>query len=158
MNTLRFENYRGFPDFRLEDLSTVNLLVGKNNSGKTTVLEGIHLLGSAGDPSVLMRTASRRGEIIFADDIRDEVGRDYLPDASHLFYGHRFGINSSFRILGDSTLGGMTVVVTEAPGPGGDEANKQMYIERPVRERFGRPTDDLVVQVIRYGGEKGATV
>jgi hypothetical protein len=45
---LQFEFFRGFRTLHLEGLRRVNLVVGKNNSGKTSVLEGIALLASPG--------------------------------------------------------------------------------------------------------------
>ena len=39
IRTLRLENYRSFERYELRDLARVNLLVGPNNCGKTSVLE-----------------------------------------------------------------------------------------------------------------------
>ena len=44
IESLTLENYRGFRRFELHDLGRVNLLVGTNNAGKTSVLEAISLL------------------------------------------------------------------------------------------------------------------
>jgi AAA15 family ATPase/GTPase len=41
LKSLKIENFRGFPSFELNKLGRINLLVGKNNSGKTTVLERV---------------------------------------------------------------------------------------------------------------------
>jgi predicted ATPase len=48
--TLHLKNFRGFTDLELKGLRRVNLIVGKNNSGKTSLLEGIAILS---DPSRL---------------------------------------------------------------------------------------------------------
>jgi len=42
--TLEFKNFRGFADLNLAGLKPVNLVVGRNNAGKTSFLEGIALL------------------------------------------------------------------------------------------------------------------
>ena len=60
INSVKFKNYRCFEDFSLNDLSRVNLLVGKNNSGKTSILEGLNFLQS-GNWNFLNQTLSRRG-------------------------------------------------------------------------------------------------
>ena len=39
--SIHIENFRRLENLRLDDLGTVNLLVGKNNSGKTSVLEAL---------------------------------------------------------------------------------------------------------------------
>src|SRR4051812_46279112 len=44
LTSLEFESFRGFKHLKLEGLSRVNLIVGKNNVGKTSLMEGIALL------------------------------------------------------------------------------------------------------------------
>lgn len=75
--------YRGFDSFRLSGLGNVNLLVGANNCGKTSILECIELLQSGGSPDVLHSILSRRGEL----DRMNEPGRT-LPVVRHLFADH----------------------------------------------------------------------
>ena len=41
---VEFQNFRGFADLKLRGLKSVNLVVGRNNAGKTSLLEGIALL------------------------------------------------------------------------------------------------------------------
>lgn len=61
---LKLLGYRGFDCYRLGGLSRVNLLVGKNNSGKTSVLEAAHLLAAGDLPDVLSRhIEARRGRM-----------------------------------------------------------------------------------------------
>ncbi len=42
LGTLQLERFRGFETYSLAGLTRVNLLVGKNNCGKTSILESIH--------------------------------------------------------------------------------------------------------------------
>ena len=44
INELRIENFRGFTSLDLKDLKRVNIVVGENNAGKTSLLEAILLL------------------------------------------------------------------------------------------------------------------
>ncbi len=44
IDELRIQNFRGFASLELRDLKRVNLVVGENNSGKTSLLEAILLL------------------------------------------------------------------------------------------------------------------
>ncbi len=46
LKSLKIENFRCFQSFELLDLGQINLLVGTNNSGKTSILEAIQLLTS----------------------------------------------------------------------------------------------------------------
>jgi len=41
ITTLRCQNYRGFRDFTISGLSRVNLLIGTNNSGKTSLVAAL---------------------------------------------------------------------------------------------------------------------
>ena len=97
LGTLHMHSFRGFDTYKLTDLSRVNLLVGKNNSGKTSILEAIHFLVSKGDPFVLIRSANRRGEINYASERYQQGG----PDISHCFYSHRLEPGKGFLLSSD---------------------------------------------------------
>ena len=43
LKSLDIKNFRILEDFQVNKLGRVNLIVGKNNSGKTTVLEAIRI-------------------------------------------------------------------------------------------------------------------
>ncbi|WP_238527204.1 AAA family ATPase [Saccharolobus islandicus] len=49
INGLEIQNFRGIKYCKLEDLSQVNILVGRNNSGKSTILEAIYFISSLGE-------------------------------------------------------------------------------------------------------------
>jgi predicted ATP-dependent endonuclease of OLD family len=44
LEQIHLQNFRGFESLELTGLRRVNLIVGRNNTGKTSVLEGLHLL------------------------------------------------------------------------------------------------------------------
>ena len=46
LEKLSLHGYRGFDAYELGGFGRVNLVVGKNNCGKTTVLEAIELVGT----------------------------------------------------------------------------------------------------------------
>ncbi len=82
IETLHIENFRSFKDYTLTDLRRVNLLVGPNGCGKTSVLEAVHLLRDDESNAALQRCLVARGELLNGDDMRGDV---YL-DAASLFY------------------------------------------------------------------------
>ena len=51
--SLHVRNFRMLEDFTLEKLGRVNLLVGGNNSGKSTVLEAVRVYAGNGDRELL---------------------------------------------------------------------------------------------------------
>ena len=52
LESLRIRNYRVFKDLKVDGLHRINLIAGKNNSGKTSLLEAIFLLAGAGNPQL----------------------------------------------------------------------------------------------------------
>lgn len=96
LKTLAISGFRCFKSYKLADLTTVNLIVGKNNSGKTSVLEAIHLLASGGHLSAFSDITRRRGELV------SSYRTPYRGvSISHLFFGHecqpgaRFDLSSN---------------------------------------------------------------
>lgn len=92
-SSIRISGYRGLDSFEMNGLGRVNLLVGTNNCGKTSILECIELLWAAGNPHVLSSIVSRRGEWGHAPegDARVTPGPDReVLEASHLFPNHEF--------------------------------------------------------------------
>ena len=61
MNSFEVENFRSLRHLKLEKLARVNLLVGKNNSGKTTVLEALYALIGTGTSNWLTVFLRERG-------------------------------------------------------------------------------------------------
>ncbi len=53
-NKIEIKNFKCFKKFNLEKLKRINLIFGKNNSGKTVFLEAIFLLFSNGNPRQIL--------------------------------------------------------------------------------------------------------
>ncbi len=75
LRDLSVQNYRCFEDFKIDGLAGVNLFVGNNNTGKTSLLEAIYFLVSS----------SRR--IAFYEIIRKRI--DYFCPKETLIYDCR---------------------------------------------------------------------
>jgi hypothetical protein len=116
ITSVELENYRGFSRFQLKNLARVNLLVGKNNCGKTSLLEAVQLLASHGDHRVLSETAWRRGEVVFFEEAKQ--GRQAVHVLSHFFHGHRFKSGTHLAVRASGGLGSLTIRV-EGPVPVG---------------------------------------
>lgn len=96
-HAVHIDGYRGLESFEMRNLGQVNLLVGRNNSGKTSVLEALHLLSYGTDISALWQLCGRRGER-FGEDPNRYSGEMEI-DISHLFSGHDLAIGSRFEIM-----------------------------------------------------------
>jgi hypothetical protein len=95
--SVEIDGYRGLGRFAMRGLGRVNLLVGKNNCGKTSVLEAVYLLGTGAVPSAIWRVCDLRGERF--PDIPGGSTR-MEADVSHLFAGHEIGDGSRISITG----------------------------------------------------------
>jgi len=62
INSLNIKNYRNLKELRINSLGRVNLITGKNNTGKSTILEAIALFASKGDLALIFQFLSERGE------------------------------------------------------------------------------------------------
>jgi ABC-type branched-subunit amino acid transport system ATPase component len=99
LKSLKIENFRCFQTFELQQFGRVNLLVGNNNSGKTSILEAIQLLHSRNNLEPLADAMDRRGEYFWGDGKNGfDTRREF--DISHLFYGHQVQAGKSFSISG----------------------------------------------------------
>ena len=61
LKRLQIRNFRGFNALEIDQLSGINLIAGKNNSGKTSLLEALFLLSSAGNAQIAVNTNVIRG-------------------------------------------------------------------------------------------------
>ena len=113
LSRLELRGYRGFNNFELADLRQVNLIVGNNTCGKTTILEAVELLVSGGHPAAFKRSAMRRGELVwhYRDDPQEPLvgirGTSGMPRAvlSHFFHGHGLKPGAQFRLSADDSPG-----------------------------------------------------
>lgn len=87
ISDLKIQGFRLFQDFEIHSLARVNLIVGTNNSGKSSLLEAIHLLTSDDVRSSLMYILSERGEFVSGSwDPRIQRGRGGGYQVSQIFH------------------------------------------------------------------------
>ena len=67
LESVRVRGFRGFQDLRVEGLGRINLFTGRNNSGKTSLLEAMALLAGAGFPSLAFNPIVTRGAELLAE-------------------------------------------------------------------------------------------
>ena len=77
LKSLHIENYRLFKQLDIPKLGRVNLITGKNNVGKTALLEAIRIYVSSGESSVINNIIYNRG---------DWGNRSIVEDYKSLFY------------------------------------------------------------------------
>ena len=104
LKSLKIENFRCFPSFEMQHLGRLNLIVGSNNSGKSSILEAIQLLSSQFNLELLRDAMIGRGEYISNEERNDGSVRRITRelDIRHLFHGREINVGSKFSISGDS--------------------------------------------------------
>lgn len=97
LTALTITGFRGFPKLNVAGLSRINLFVGRNNAGKTSLLEAVEILAAGGHPSVLFRSPRRRAEQLLRESAAAD--RNALDlDLRHLFNGRGLTAGARFRI------------------------------------------------------------
>lgn len=87
LDSLEIQNFRGFRHLQIERLGRVNLIVGKNNIGKSSLLEALELYARRGNPSLIWQLLRTRDEVKNVR-VRGEENLDELLVAlKYLFYG-----------------------------------------------------------------------
>ncbi|TQV65153.1 MAG: AAA family ATPase [Halothiobacillaceae bacterium] len=99
LNNLEINGFRGLSSLKLEKLGRVNLLVGRNSSGKTSVLEALQVLSSQGDPNVMLGLAHEHEEIIRGRESATRYEADFLEN---FFHGRSFPEYGQGISIGDS--------------------------------------------------------
>lgn len=95
------ENFRTFRRLELPRLGLVNLIVGKNNTGKTMLLEALKLYSGRGSNTVLQDLLADREEFERTPPIPLEVNMP-IPRFASLFHGRMLGENTPPIRLGSS--------------------------------------------------------
>ena len=126
IRTLKLNGYRGFDSYELDGLTRINLLVGKNNCGKTSLLEAINFLVSGGDPFVLEQSALRRGEVNLSDESDAPYQRNNALDISHLFRGHSLSPGTSFLLSSENNNESVSVKILDIEGIN-DESQQNLF-------------------------------
>lgn len=78
LGSLRITGFRAFSDLVVERLGRVTLVVGKNNVGKTTLLEAVHLHASGAAALVAAHGMLERREEFQPHDLDDDVDLERL--------------------------------------------------------------------------------
>lgn len=106
LDSLEIRNFRNLKELRITSLGRVNLFIGKNNTGKSTILEALAIYASKGEFKTIFELLEERGEYVSVEAIRQsEAGKnitDYNMQAlSTLFtdrvisFDKKYGISIS---------------------------------------------------------------
>lgn len=92
LNSLEIQNFRAFRHVHIERLGRVNLIVGKNNIGKTSLLEALYIYTRQGSLAAIWDVLEARGEGTRPSSDRASNGEainDQVAAVTQLFYGRK---------------------------------------------------------------------
>ncbi|MGK7873536.1 MAG: ATP/GTP-binding protein [Xenococcaceae cyanobacterium] len=101
LRDIRIKNYRCFQEFHIDGLARVNLLVGSNNIGKTSLLEALYLLVNQENPQSLLEILHNRGEVAeqFISGVPGEMSRiSTAYPVKHIFHSHQLKPNQTIHL------------------------------------------------------------
>ena len=61
LKSVTIRNFRVFEELSIDHLSRINLIAGRNNAGKTSLLEALFLLAGGGNPQIAFNSNVTRG-------------------------------------------------------------------------------------------------
>ncbi len=101
LESFQISNFRLFQHLEIEQLNLVNLIVGKNNAGKSTFLEAIKLYASNAAPTVFFDLVDARQESWFSD--AQQQPQYFASNCMrHLFFGHKLpNLSEQGIVLGE---------------------------------------------------------
>lgn len=92
LNSLEIQNFRAFHHVYIKRLGRINLIVGKNNIGKTSLLEALYIYTRQGSLAAIWDVLEARGEGTRPSSDRTRNGdaiNDQIAAVTQLFYGRR---------------------------------------------------------------------
>jgi AAA15 family ATPase/GTPase len=135
LDSLEIKNFRSLEDFQVKKLGRVNLIVGKNNSGKSTVLEALRIYAGNAHQELLEKIAQAHDEKHFLEKNIKEGAEVPLP-YEDLFSGRKFPEDEKPIVIGEiggeSALSIHHVYRVEKDYTVTDEDGKKELIKRPV--------------------------
>lgn len=129
LTSLHVSGFRDLRELEVQRLGPVNLFVGANNSGKTSLLEAVEIFLGRGEPRSLFAGCARRDETLRSD-------RQQLVDVCHLFHGHKLQPGTEFSVRGQN--GGERSVHVQVPKDRLSETELRRLGERLQRSRVDR--------------------
>lgn len=103
LNSLVIKNFRALKDFEVKKLGRVNLIVGKNNSGKSSVLEALRIYAGSANRGLLENIAASHDEKFWLNDEDQSENDNFFPCAD-FFTDRKIPDADNVKIvIGDST-------------------------------------------------------
>ncbi|VAW46247.1 hypothetical protein MNBD_GAMMA04-290 [hydrothermal vent metagenome] len=101
LNSLEIKNFRSLENFQVKKLGQVNLIVGKNNSGKSSVLEALRIYAGSANRGLLESIAQGHNEKYRLNEDDEQNAFDMALPFEDFFTGRKFPENDSGIVIGE---------------------------------------------------------
>ncbi len=109
LDSLDIKNYRNLKELRINSLGRVNLFTGKNNTGKSSILEAIAIYATKGDLGIIYQLLGERGENLRLSEANKNPTETNVKVLSSLFTDRYIGFKKedaiSIGIIEDTLFG-----------------------------------------------------
>lgn len=95
IESLQIKNFKNLKEIKINSLGLVNLITGKNNTGKSTILEAVAIYASRGDLGPIFQILSERGENVKAENNQKNITEYNLRAWSSFFTDRQVSFNPS---------------------------------------------------------------
>jgi AAA15 family ATPase/GTPase len=99
LDSLYIKNYRNLKELKINSLNRVNLITGKNNTGKSTILEAIAIYAAKGDLSLIYQLLEDRGEDYKSKESDKNLIDRNIRVFSSMFTNRNVGFDAADTIL-----------------------------------------------------------
>jgi AAA15 family ATPase/GTPase len=160
LDSLEIKGYRCFEHLTIEKLGRVNLIVGKNNVGKTALLEALWIYARRGNIRTLIDLLFSRDEvpIYYENFSSSQAGNirfqkeDLMSESGNLFYGRpSLNANSKEFIFISSHNSSLSINTTRIIDKDGKPTNDFSVFEQIWRVR---PTGLIIISELNEDGEE----
>ena len=164
LDSLDIKNYRNLRKLSISSLGKVNLIIGKNNTGKSTILEAIAIFESKVNLNLIYQLLSDRGEI-FNETVLNKITKELnIKALSSLFTDWNVGFEESDAIsIGSFECGISGNVMSpedsislrfvkyfeeiQKDNQGGITARKRILIQNTLDQEFANLKEGLEIKV-----------
>ncbi len=160
LDSLEIKGYRCFEHLTIGKLGRVNLIVGKNNVGKTALLEALWIYATRGKMATLMSLLLSRDEmsVYYENFSSSQTGsirfqkEDLVSETGSLFYGRpKLDANSRESIYVGANNSSITISTTRMIDKNGKPTNDLKFFEDIWNVR---PTGLIVVSVLKENNKE----
>jgi AAA15 family ATPase/GTPase len=155
LNSLEIKNFRILEDFKVSKLGRVNLIVGKNNSGKSSVLEALRIYAGNAHRGLLEEIAKDHDETYRLKE-NEQIESDIQFPFKDFFFGRQFPQDETLAIgIGELASGDDALRIEHGFLIEETMVQKNLHgenIERIIhRRRISNPShDDLSSEAISH--------